>query len=161
MQIDDRLVGLVLVVLGSAILATAQTFPLMAGMPYGPGFFPSIAATGLIVCGLVIATSGAVRARAADEGPSGPRPRLSQVMRGAFVRPAAIASTVVFFALALPLLGFHIAAVVTVAAAAFVFGARPVAALTLALAAGFGTHAVFYSMLRVPLPWGVMTPFAW
>ncbi|WMS43623.1 tripartite tricarboxylate transporter TctB family protein [Acuticoccus sp. MNP-M23] len=159
MHIDDRFLGLILVGMGTAIYLIARTFPLMAGIPYGPGFFPSIAAVGLIVCGIIIAVTGTLKSRAAPVIGSGAS--VGSAARGALLRPLIICLVVIFFALALPVLGFHIAAVLTVGAAAFVFGAHPLVAPVLALAAAFGTHAVFYSVLRVPLPWGILTPYAW
>ncbi|MEM9223179.1 MAG: tripartite tricarboxylate transporter TctB family protein [Pseudomonadota bacterium] len=163
MRVDDRLLGLILVLLGASIFMVARTFPLMAGMPYGPGFFPSIAAAGLVVCGIVVAVSGQLRLRAAAAGDVKvtSRPRINEGGPGVWFRPLAIALVVTFFGLTLPWLGFHISAVITVAAAAFVFGASPLVGLVLAVAAAFGAHAAFYSMLRVPLPWGVLTPYAW
>ena len=167
MQIDDRYVGLILVVLGAAVFLLARTFPLMAGMPYGPGFFPSIAAVGMVTCGIIITVTGTLRARAAAALPgrapaTGPvGSGLGEAARASLFRPLLVALIVIFFGAALPYLGFHITAVVTVAAAAFLFGAGPVTALVLAVAAAFATHAAFYSMLRVPLPWGVLTPVAW
>ncbi len=159
MHIDDRFLGLLLVVLGSAIFLIARTFPLMAGMPYGPGFFPSIAAVGLVVCGIIIAVTGTLKRRAAPA--IGPGATVASTARAGLLRPLVVCCIVAFFALALPVLGFHVSAVIAVAAAAFVFGAHPLAAPVLALAAAFGTHAIFYSVLRVPLPWGILTPYAW
>ncbi|MEM8852998.1 MAG: tripartite tricarboxylate transporter TctB family protein [Pseudomonadota bacterium] len=166
MRVDDRLLGLILVVFGIAIFLIARTFPLMAGLPYGPGFFPSIAAVGLMVCGVVISVTGALKARTAvGAAPAEPlsaddRP-VAAAVKGGVVRPVLIGLIVVFFGLTLQPLGFHISATLTVAAAAFVFGAGPIGGLVLALVAAFGVHAVFYSLLRVPLPWGVLTPVAW
>jgi len=34
-------------------------------------------------------------------------------------------------------------------------------ALLVALIATFVVHFAFYKMLRVPLPWGILTPWAW
>ncbi|MEM0908824.1 MAG: tripartite tricarboxylate transporter TctB family protein [Pseudomonadota bacterium] len=160
MRFDDRWVGLTLVILGVLVFSVARTFPLMAGMPYGPGFFPSIAAIGLIVCGIVIAFGGYLRSRAALPSPGLRQTTAVLTWRG-LGRPAVIGAIVVFFGLALPILGFHISAVITVGAAAFVFGAGPLTAVVLAISAAFAVHAAFYSMLRVPLPWGVLTPVAW
>jgi putative tricarboxylic transport membrane protein len=162
MKIDDRITGLALVVFGAAVAWMASGFPMMAGLPYGPGFFPTIAAVGLIVCGIVVAVSGALAARAAAAGGPVPlRPTPREAMVGGLVRPFLILLVVVAFGLLLEPLGFHIAAVITVGAAALIFGAHPVTALVLAVAAAFATHVVFYSFLRVPLPWGVLTPVAW
>jgi len=162
MRIDDRLLGVILAAFGAAIWLIARTFPVMGGMAYGPGFFPTIAAIGLLVCGIVIAVTGAVKARAttsagAAQLPAGP----VQSSGGGLLRPLLICLIVLGFGLALQPLGFHIAAAAAVAAAAFVFGAGPLAGVALGIAAAFGAHYVFYSLLRVPLPWGVLTPVAW
>ena len=159
MRIDDRYVGLILVALGITVFLVARTFPLMAGMPYGPGFFPSIAAVGLCVCGSVIAVSRGLIVRAASA--TQPAAPMAAAPKAGLLRPFLICLLVVFFALALPVLGFHITATIVVGAAALVFGGHPLAAPVLALAAAFCAHAVFYSLLRVPLPWGVLTPVAW
>lgn len=159
MRLDDRFVGLIMVLLGAGIFLVARSFPLMAGMPYGPGFFPSIAAIGLCVCGIVVAVSRSTATRAKPA--LGDGATLASTAKTSLVRPALICALVVFFALALPVLGFHITAVIVVGAAAFVFGAHPLVAPVLAVVAAFGAHAAFYSLLRVPLPWGVLTPVAW
>jgi putative tricarboxylic transport membrane protein len=113
------------------------------------------------VCGLVIAAAGALKARARAGGPEPVRPSAGGAVKGGLVRPLLVCAIVVFFGLTLDPLGFHIAATITVAAAALVFGAGPLGGFTLGIAAAFAAHFVFYSFLRVPLPWGVLTPVAW
>ena len=66
-----------------------------------------------------------------------------------------------FFGVALVPLGFHVTAALSLAALFAVFGLGPLRSLALALGASVAIHAVFYSLLRVPLPWGVLTPVAW
>jgi len=166
-RIDDRLLGILLAAFGVAIWLVARTFPVIGGMDYGPGFFPTIAAAGLLVCGIVISVSGALKARAAaaqQEPVTTTSSSLSSEaaagMRG-LLRPLLVCLVVLGFGLALQPVGFHVSATVAVAAAALVFGAGPFLSVTLGIAAAFATHYVFYSLLRVPLPWGVMTPVAW
>lgn len=161
MRIDDRLLGILITAFGVAIWLVANTFPLIGGMTYGPGFFPKIAAVGLVVCGIVISVGGVLKARAAATGPQPPGPSAAEAAKGSLLRPFLIALVVLGFGLLLEPLGFHIAATLAVGAAAFVFGAGPFLGVTLAIAAAFATHYVFYSLLRVPLPWGVLTPVAW
>ncbi|MBJ3774137.1 tripartite tricarboxylate transporter TctB family protein [Acuticoccus mangrovi] len=160
MQIDDRLLGLLLVAFGVAVFLVAQTFPMMAGLAYGPDFFPSIAAVGMIVCGALIAVSGVVRARAVTPPAAAAPPPAARFGAG-LARPAILCLVVIAFAVLLGPLGFHIAALLAVGAAALTFGAHPLTAATLAVVASIAVHAVFYSLLRVPLPWGVLTPYAW
>jgi putative tricarboxylic transport membrane protein len=34
-------------------------------------------------------------------------------------------------------------------------------ALPVALASALLIHTIFYKLLKVPLPWGILTPLAW
>jgi len=48
-----------------------------------------------------------------------------------------------------------------VSATALIFGMRAGGAVLLALPLVIGVHLLFYSLLRVPLPWGLLAPMAW
>lgn len=166
MTIDDRILGLALIVFGAVIVWIAQGFPLMAGLPYGPGFFPTIAASGLIVCGAIIAVTGQVAAMRRGRVP--PPPPVSDTLAEREAAPVAVAgrvfailAIVALTALLLNPLGFHIAGALAVAAAAMVFGCRALVALPLGILSAIIAHAVFYSALRVPLPWGLLYQWAW
>ena len=144
----DLLAGGSLVVAGVVIAATARGFPVIGGMPYGPGLFPTIVAVGLILSGVGIAAEawgGAV----ADGEPLRPIPLLTVV------------AIVAGFALLLAPLGFHVAATLALLAAVRLFGGGWVMAAIFAPLAAILLHAVFYSVMRVPLPWGVLLPVAW
>ena len=65
------------------------------------------------------------------------------------------------YGLLLDPLGFHIASFLAVFATGRVFGLRVTGAALLALPLVIGVHLLFYSLLRVPLPWGLLTPLAW
>lgn len=65
------------------------------------------------------------------------------------------------FAVLLPVLGFHIAAALALLIAVWVFGGGWPIATAVALLAPIVLHFVFYSVLRVPLPWGPLTQVAW
>lgn len=147
---DDWVTGAALIAAGAFIGIEARGFPRLAGMDYGPGLFPTIAAVGMAGCGAAIVL-GARRPARAEPAPREPLrwPAL------------ALLALVAGFALLLQPLGFHLAAAGATLGAALLFGARPWAALALALALPPALHAVFYTGLRVPLPWGVLTPIAW
>ena len=155
MRRGDLWTGAVLAAAGAAIALRARTFPAMAGMDYGPGLFPTIAALGLLACGLAIAWSGWRGTEAAGAPPPEPWGRAG------VARAIGVTAVVAFFGLALDPLGFHITAAVSLAALFLAFGLGPLRSLPFALAAAVVIHAVFYSFLRVPLPWGVLTPVAW
>lgn len=152
MRASDLWLGAALLLAGLAILLRARTFPMMAGLPYGPGLFPSIAAVGLMACGGLIALSGWRRGEVAASEP---------MPSGGWVRMAVVPLSVAFFGLMLDRLGFHLTATAALIALFLAFGLGPLRAVPLSVAAALAIHAVFYSLLRVPLPWGVLTPVAW
>jgi len=150
-RVGEVLTGAALVAGGAAVALMAQAFPRMAGIAYGPDLFPTIAASGLALCGLAIAAEGA---RAAPEAADA-RERLAPG------RIMALLGIVAGVALALPWLGFHLTFAAATLAACRVFGGGWIAAAALGAVAPLTLHYVFYSLLRVPLPWGVLTPVAW
>ena len=60
--------------------------------------------------------------------------------------------------LAAETLGFLPTAALMVLATALALGASARLAIGMAVVAPFAVHAVFYKLLRVPLPWGVLPP---
>ena len=58
MQIDDRLVGVLICVLGIAVLWNSAGFPAVAGQFYGPAMFPTIIGWGFVAGGLSLLGSG-------------------------------------------------------------------------------------------------------
>ena len=74
---------------------------------------------------------------------------------------ALVVAGVVLYLLASERLGFLITSVVILTALMWVLQVRPARALLVALVATLVIHTLFYKLLRVPLPWGVLTPWAW
>lgn len=152
----DLVVGAALTALAIGMIVQAQGFPRIRAMPYGPDLFPRIIAGGLILSALGILAEG-LRAWRLGLAPD-PGAHLSTRGALAFV---TIAALVAGFALLLPVAGFHIAAALVVAVAVPVFGGSVLLAGLLAVTVPVALHYVFYSLMRVVLPWGWMTPFAW
>ena len=157
MKINDAVFGLLLLVLGAAVLAVVQGFPKIPGQQVGPALFPGLIAAGLCVCGALLLVNG-LRTRAAvpwlhfDEWIRSPRHVLAC---------ALVLASVVFYILASERLGFLITAVVVLSALMWVLQVKPVRAVLIAVVATLVIHTLFYKLLRVPLPWGVLTPYAW
>ncbi|MGP1397628.1 MAG: tripartite tricarboxylate transporter TctB family protein [Inquilinaceae bacterium] len=158
MKLGDTSLGLLLVVAGLAIFVQARTFPALGGMTVGPDLFPSIAAVGLMGCGVVIAVQGMIRGRAGRPPAVAEGPRIG---RGGLIRLLAVPAAILFFGLALNPLGFHITAAVALFGLLVAFGIRILPSVAVAVPVTIVIHGVFYSLLRVPLPWGLLTPFAW
>ena len=156
MRLSDALSGTIAAVLGIELAAYSRTFPPMPGQSIGPGLFPTIIGAGLIVCGTVLALSTAKRARTSwvEFDAWVRRPRM-------VVNFALVFGVLVFYALMVNRLGFFITAVIFLSVLWFAFGVRQRLILPMALAITLAIHYMFYSVLRVPLPWGLLGGIAW
>jgi putative tricarboxylic transport membrane protein len=80
-----------------------------------------------------------------------PRPRLAV---------AAVLGGLLFYVLAADALGFYLTALLIVVLWMRVLGAAWRVALPVAALATVVIHLSFYKLLRIPLPWGVLEPYA-
>ena len=154
MKVNDALTGAFLVALAAVVLWHIQGFPAMPGQKFGPAWFPGLIAVGLGVCGIALVMQGTrsgvpwialaewTRSRRAVAG---------------FV--SVIAGLALYVVAAGPL-GFHLTAIVLLLAWMRILGTRWSVAIIVAVVAPIVIHLVFYKLLRVPLPWGVLERFA-
>jgi len=155
MRVNDAIVGACLIALAIAILVHIQGYPLIPGQNYGPALFPGVIAVGFIVTGAILFVRG-VRQRA-------PLIVLGEWLR----RPTlvtnflAVCVALVFYVAAADALGFIVVSIVFLAALFLKFGVRVAVALPVAIVSTLVIHTLFYKVLRVPLPWGVLERFAW
>ena len=156
MKFNDAILGLVFLGLSVAVLVTIQSFPKIPGQSIGPGAFPGLIAVLLAGCSLALIWRGW-------------RERRSQhlVAVGAWlasprhVRNFAVAvGALVFYIVAADRLGFLICGALILLALFLALRVRPALALGLALILPVVVHLIFYKLLRVPLPWGVL-PVLW
>lgn len=157
MRISDTLAGCLLLLFGGAVAPYAWTFPPAPGQSIGPGVFPLLIGGGLAVAGALLVRAGLKQ----HDGPSrlvgvdGPlQPRLA--LRGALVIGALL-----FYALVVEAMGFFITAFVFLGGLFVVFGVRLRWIPPLAACVTLGLHVAFYTLLRVPLPWGWLEGIAW
>jgi putative tricarboxylic transport membrane protein len=156
MKLSDTLSGVLTLLVGLAVVVYARTFPPMPGQSVGPSLFPMIVGTGLIAFGAALAWTG-TRAR------RGPWIELDDWVR----RPRMIANfalviaDVVFYAVAVDWLGFFITALAFLSVLFLAFGVRRARIVPLAAIVTLGLHYGFYTLLRVPLPWGLLGGIAW
>ena len=156
MRLHDTLSGLLLMIFGITIAVTAAAFPETAGHTVGPGLFPAIIGGAMALSGAVLAWSGR-RVRDAqwltfDEWVAEPR----MVLNAALVIGALI-----FYALVVDIAGFFITAFGFLAILFLAFGVKRRWIAPLAIVVTLGLHVAFYSLLRVPLPWGWLEAIAW
>ena len=157
MKLNDAIFGLVLLALGGIVLFAIQGFPKIPGQSVGPALFPGMIATGLCIAGALLVLRG-VRERARqpwlvwDDWVRSPRHIVALVV---------LLGSVVFYIAASNWLGFLPTAALILMALFSVLRVPPGRAALLAVVATLAIHFAFYKLLRVPLPWGVLTPYAW
>ena len=157
MKVNDAIPGLLLLALGSLVLFAIRGYPKIPGQPVGPALFPGLIATGLCVAGVLLVIHG-LRHRASqpwlvwDDWVRSPRHVLALLV---------LLASIVFYIVAAQWLGFLPTAMLILLAMFSVLRVPPGRALLLAVVATLVIHFAFYKLLRVPLPWGVLTPYAW
>ncbi len=164
MHLSDRSTGLFLVILGAAAAYAGSRLPPVPGQQIGPNVFPLVVGIGLCLCGLLIALGIGSRFEEAAEAdlaahsdqplPDAAPGRLS------WLRILLPPASLIFYALAVEVLGFFLTAFTMILVAAFAFGARMRLALPMAIIAPPVIHLIFYKLLRVPLPAGLI-PMPW
>ena len=159
MKVDDTIWGALLALFGAAVLLYVQRFPHIPGQSVGPGMFPGIVASGLLVGGLILLVRG-WRARRAAAGPWADIPLWlrSRPQLRAF---AVLVGVNLFYLLTVERLGFLIVAVVYLFLLMWALKVRPLRAAIAAVLMTLAIHYAFYKLLKVPLPWGVLQGIAW
>jgi putative tricarboxylic transport membrane protein len=156
MKLHDRVAGLLIAVAGAALVLHARTFPSMPGQRVGPALFPILIGVGLLICAAVLLVSG-FRERSAPWLQVDPwlrRPRM-------VLNFGLVFADLVFYALAVGSLGFHLTAVIFLSILMLAFEVPRARILPLALVVAVAIHYGFYGLLRVPLPWGLLEGLAW
>jgi putative tricarboxylic transport membrane protein len=176
MNSNDTPVGVGLLVLALLILWHVSGFPPAPGQPYNAALFPGIAAVGLGLAAIGLIISGVkqkdARRKAADVAAKAPdldtltSGKDTEVLETAKVpsRLLAIlltAGSVGFYLLAANFLGFIITGAILLAALMWAYGVKARILVPVAIVGAVVIHFAFYKLLSVPLPWGLLSPFAW
>jgi putative tricarboxylic transport membrane protein len=164
-RIDDTIWGAALVALGGTVFVHVQRFPSIPGQSVGPGAFPGVLGVALALCGVLLLVRG-LRARWAAGAGGGARPPWVEWpdwfgaprQRLGFVVLVAVC---LFYLLAAGRLGFIPCGTVFLTALMVVLQVRPGRALLLGVVMTLLIHHVFYKLLKVPLPWGLLESIAW
>jgi len=165
MRLSDRVTGSFVATLGALATYGGSQLPPVPGQDVGPSVFPMVIGVGLMLCGLMIALGighsfedEAEADLAAVQGPSQeaqPSEPLSYRLR-ALLPPILL----LFYVYAADRIGFVPVAAIMIFASALAFGAKLRVALPLTLLAPIAIHLIFYKLLRVPLPPGLL-PMPW
>jgi putative tricarboxylic transport membrane protein len=152
----DRWVGLGLAVLALAVLWSARAFPNVPGQKLGAAFLPMLIGAGLLAGGLALVVRslrGRAYAHEAD------RDVAKAAKTEHFGSSAVIVGAVVAYIALSEKVGFLFIAPLCLLAVFLALRVRWQVAFLWAVGGTVLVHFAFYKLLRVPLPWGVLTPF--
>ena len=172
MKVSDRVTGALLVALGAAAYWGGSLLPPVPGQQVGPNVFPMVIGVALLACGVLImlgvgrtfegeeevvtSATGDVAKAEALARERGFVPGFLRDGWKVLIPPAAL----FFYYFASERLGFWITASLMIFTLAWSQGARMKWALALAVVTPALVHLVFYKLLRVPLPIGLLK-FPW
>ena len=156
MKFNDALLGIVFLALSVAVLVTLQGFPKIPGQSIGPGAFPGLIAILLAGCSIALIWRGWRERGSQPLVAMGAWLGSPRHVRNFLVAVGALA----FYVLASEILGFLICGALILLALFLTLRVRPHLAVVLAALLPILIHVIFYKLLRVPLPWGVL-PVLW
>jgi len=152
-RFNDLVSGATMIAAALFVIVMTLRFPEFPGQNYGPAVFPRLLAVLLIVCGLLLMMRGYAAMRAGD--------KLATVPEWAR-DPANVISALLILAasfayiLILDAVGFVPLTIVVLLTLFLWFRVRLRVAVVTALVAAFGVNWFFASLMRVPLPRGLM-----
>ena len=161
MHLSDRITGGVIALLGALAIWGATRLPGVPGQDVGPAAFPTVIGVGMVLCGAMIAFGIGHSFEVPEDEEEmvvedGAMPMPQHPILRALIPPALL----LFYLLTVDHLGFLIAAAIVVYLAVVALHGRWVIALPLAIIGPLAVHLIFYKLLRVPLPDGLL-PAPW
>jgi putative tricarboxylic transport membrane protein len=156
-RFNDAISGAALLLLSGWIFLEIRAFPNIPGQNIGPGAFPGLLAALLAGCAVPLVVRG-LKARAAGQPWIVPGAWLGSPSH---VRAFLAGITcLLFYILLSERLGFIVCGIALLSAMFAILGVRRGLILPIAIGVTLVIHTLFYKGLRVPLPWGVLKPFA-
>jgi putative tricarboxylic transport membrane protein len=157
LKVNDTVVGALLLALAAAILFHIRGFPNIPGQNIGPAAFPGLLATLLALCAISLIVRGVKNKTPASWIAISPWLRSpAQLLNFALTVGALL-----FMAWGIERLGFIACGIVLLSILFSGLRLRPRLSLPLAVGVTLLIHTLFYKLLRVPLPWGLLEGIAW
>lgn len=153
MRVNDLVSGAVMIAVAAFVIAMTMTFPAFPGQNYGPAVFPRLLASLMILCGLVLVVRGYGEWWAGS--PLFVRPDWARSASGV-VSVLLILGAALAYILIVDRVGFVPLTIVLLLVLFLWFRVRLPVAVVTAVAAAFAVNWFFATMMRVPLPRGLM-----
>ncbi|WDZ97428.1 tripartite tricarboxylate transporter TctB family protein [Herbaspirillum sp. WKF16] len=174
MKINDALSGLLIACCAVAIWIASARLPSM-GQDIGPNVFPQALAGGFMICAVLLVLRGLRGLRKTSAAHGSTIATVGEQDQDAhwLTIPDWVGNPHAVFAfLLIPVsllfyiwvsepLGFLPTAFLLLLALFLTFRTRLATAVPVALLSALGIHYIFYKLLKVPLPWGVLNTVAW
>ncbi|MBP0599260.1 tripartite tricarboxylate transporter TctB family protein [Herbaspirillum sp. LeCh32-8] len=174
MKINDALSGALVALFAIAIWIASDRLPAM-GQDIGPNVFPQALACGFMICAVLLVvrglrglrkTSAAHASTIAAVGDNEQDAHWFTVPQWMGDRHAVFAfllipASLLFYIWVSEPLGFLPTAFILLLVLFLTFRTRMMTAVPVALLSALGIHYIFYKLLKVPLPWGVLNSVAW
>lgn len=157
MKVNDALIGLVLGIFSFFVLYMAMSFPPIPGQNFGAGLFPKAIGVGMLICSVLLIAHGIKNKK--NEPPMAMPAWLRN--KASVFRFLLIPASLVFYFEAADFLGFLSTASLLLLVLFLAFKVRWLTAVVVAVIAALVIHFMFYSVLKVPLPWGLLETIAW
>lgn len=157
MKFGDAVFGLLLLALGVTVIAVVSSYPTIAAQRVGPSLFPALIAIGLVVGGLILIGRGWRVRATVPMARFEPWVHSPRHVAGAL----GVIGSVVFYIVVVDWLGFFLTSLIILVVLFRLLGVALGRSILIAAIATFVIHFAFYKLLRVPLPWGLLTPYAW
>jgi putative tricarboxylic transport membrane protein len=157
MRFNDALIGIALVALAALIAWYVRDFPPMPGQTFGPSLFPRGIALGFALTGTALIVSGVRRWKSERAIELSDWMRSPRLALNFFV----VVGALLFYILFSSTLGYLVAAPIALFAILVSLRTRIAVAIPVALVVCIAIHWIFYSALKVPLPWGLLEAIAW
>lgn len=159
MKFNDALSGLFFILFGMLLFYLTRDYPSMPGQDYGPALFPRLIGTLMAAGGLILVIKGARTWR-----------RVPMVEMPDWVRSPrhvgnflAVLAALVFYIVISDWLGFIITgSIVLMFLLLWLRGPKYwLSSALITVATVVLMHEAFGQILRVPLPWGIFSNYAW
>jgi putative tricarboxylic transport membrane protein len=154
MRTNDTISGAILIIASLVMIYLTLSFPPLPGQKYGPALFPRVLGAGLLVCGALLVLRGLGRRR---RGEAWATFADWTGQPGRVIALLLVVGLVLTYILLSEWIGFLPIAFALLLTLFIYFKTRAVVAVPIAIVATWSIHWFFATMMRVPLPRGLLT----